>query len=253
MVYAPRILDTLLQRGVHTMSRIHPTACHSAWISASLLSLCALASPAVGAGVDPDDALLDGSQAVGERSAGTADSAATGGGMSVREIDLYASDKAARLQLQLNRPSATPKGSWSSVGFLFNEGRDNLLTGTLVVDASPTRWQDITVGVGLRGFGAILALENSDVFGLGAGFEVGLGADFEGLPVRADAAVYYAPDIFTFGQSDRIIDLQYDVSVGVRPTFDVYLGGRFLQFDTRPGDRELDKRVHLGFRWRFED
>jgi hypothetical protein len=65
--------------------------------------------------------------------------------------------------------------------------------------------------------------------------------------------VNYAPDILTFGQSDRIFDWHARAELPLTKSISGFVGVRFLQFDTRPGDRELDKKVHIGVRWLLND
>jgi len=168
---------------------------------------------------------------------------------SVRLFDFYASDKAAQLRYERDGKWLSSEQSRMSFGFLISEQRDNLFTFGLTVDASPKFLPGLKISVGGKTYAALLGEENSDIFGLGAGIEAAYTLPVEKFPLRLDAAVHYAPDILTFGQSDRIIDWQVNAGLKFRKSITGYVGFRFIQFDTRPGDREVDDRIHVGVRW----
>jgi len=136
------------------------------------------------------------------------------------------------------------------LGLLVSEERDTVIQGGLALDTSLT--ESFRLSVGARGYGALLELENSDVFSAAIGAETAYKLPFNALPLELGASFYIAPDILTFGAADQTIDTQIDVTLPVRSQLSVFGGVRFLQFDTRPGDQEVDNRVHFGLRWDFD-
>ena len=168
---------------------------------------------------------------------------------SVKTMQLYASDKAAEVLYERSGPVFNLNNSRASASFLFNEKRDNALTGSIMYDVEPEFFPGLTLSFGSKLYAGLLSVENTDVVGLAASIEAGYQIPIRQFPLKLSAAVNYAPDILTFGQSDRIID--WNVRAGLALTKNIvgFVGLRFLQFDTRPGDRELDKKAHLGIRW----
>lgn len=166
-------------------------------------------------------------------------------------LDIYASDKAAQIVLQSDGSPLKLDNARLGIGFLFNEERDNIFMGGIVLDATPEFLPGVTLSVGSRVYAGLLGIENADVVGLSLGLEASFDPMLDTLPLIFNGSIYYAPDILTFGQSDRIIDWRVDAALQLRDSLSGYVGLRYLQFDTRPGDREIDDNVHVGLRWNF--
>lgn len=170
-----------------------------------------------------------------------------------RTFELYASDKTVQARYDRDSEVVKVDNGRYHAAFLFNENRDLLFTSGLNIDAQPDFLPGVTFSVGGKGYAALLARENSDVVGLGFGLEAGYVLPLKRFPLQIDLGVYYAPDILTFGQSDRIIDWQARVGVALTDKMEVFVGHRYLQFDTRPGEEKLDNKVHIGLRWLLQD
>ena len=168
---------------------------------------------------------------------------------STRAMQLYASDDTAELLYERSEPVLNLNNSRASVSLLFNEKRDNAITGSLMYDVEPEFFSGLTVSFGSKLFAGLLGIENADVVGLGARIEAAYKLPVRQFPLKLSASMSYAPDILTFGQADRIIDWNVRSGLALTKNIDGFVGLRFLQFDTRPGDRELDKQIHLGIRW----
>lgn len=166
-----------------------------------------------------------------------------------RSIQLYASDKTAEFLYEREGPLLGLQNTRSNAGFIFSEERDNALTGSIMYDSNQTLIPSVNLAFGLKAFAGLLSIENADVFGLGASIEASYLLPIQKFPLELSAALNYAPDILTFGQSDRIIDWNVRAGIPLTSQIDGFIGFRFLQFDTRPGDLELDDHVHLGIRW----
>lgn len=135
-------------------------------------------------------------------------------------------------------------------GFFYNEDRDLILTGDMLTRLgdldSPGAFQ---VRAGARAYGAFLAIENEDVFGLG------LGGEIEYYFARdrrtsVSLAVFYSPDIVTFGRADDIKDATLRLKTELRDGTDLFVGFRTFEIDL-PVDREVDDNMHIGFRRSF--
>lgn len=164
-------------------------------------------------------------------------------------IQFYASDKALEVQYQKPGELFNLGNSSSSVGFLLNEERDNAFIGTIMFEAEPALLRAINFEFGVRSIIGFIANENNDIFGIGLNLAASYDLPVEQFPIHLSAEVGYAPDILSFGQADRIIDWNVRVGTDITKKLHAFVGFRFLQFDTRPGDDELDDRVHIGVSW----
>lgn len=167
-------------------------------------------------------------------------------------FELYLSDKVAFGQYERDAAKRFDiEEGRIHLGFLYGESRDTILQTGLAVDTSLTNLFRLSFGG--RGYLGLLGDENEDTVAAALGVEAAYILPFQRLPLELGASIYYAPDILTFGSSDRIIDTRVGVALPVRSQLSIFTGARFLQFDTRPGDEEVDNRVHLGVRWDFEE
>ncbi len=168
---------------------------------------------------------------------------------SQKSMSVYASDKTAQVQFERSGGIFGLNSNHARIGFLTNETRDNTLTGSVLFDANSSGIPGLSIKFGTKAFAGLLALENTDIFGFGASLEAAYLFPVERFPLTLSGSFSYAPDILTFGQADRIIDWHVRASLPLTDNIEGFTGLRFLQFDTRAGQRELDKRIHIGVRW----
>ena len=64
-------------------------------------------------------------------------------------------------------------------------------------------------------------------------------------------AVFYAPDIVTFGHADNVKDASLRLMARLRNGTDVFVGFRTFEIDLDVMDREVDDNMHFGFRRSF--
>lgn len=164
-------------------------------------------------------------------------------------MQFYASDKSAELSYERTGPVFNLNNDRASAAFLTDEERDNAVMGTVMYDIEKELLSGLVLSFGPTVYVGILGVENEDVVALGGGIQAAYTLPTPILPVNLRAAFSYAPDVLTFGQSDRITDWNVRAGVPLRKNMEIFIGYRFLQFDTRPGDQELDKRVHVGVKW----
>jgi hypothetical protein len=161
----------------------------------------------------------------------------------------YSSDKAAELLYERNSSILGLNSDRAAVSFLLNAERDNALTAAIMFDAASVPVKGLKLSFDPEIVAGLLSIENADVFGFAANLEALYLAPLKKFPLRISTAFSYAPDVLTFGQSDRIIDWNVRVGLPLTNNIDGSVGARYLQFDTRPGERKLDQQVHLGIRW----
>lgn len=164
-------------------------------------------------------------------------------------LSFYLSEKVAFAQYESKATRFGLDRARTHLAFLFSEERDTVLQAGLALDAAFT--SSLRLSFGTRSYIAILSDENQDSLAVSVGAETAYQLPFETLPLEFGASFYYAPDILTFGVGDRAIDAQVDVTLPVREQFSVFGGIRYFQIDTRPEDREIDNRLHVGVRWDF--
>lgn len=164
-------------------------------------------------------------------------------------VSFYFSDKVAEFTYERMSSPLDLENSRSSAGILISEKRDNVLFAQMLIDTTPAAVDGLTLSFGGKMIAGLLAPENTDVIGFALSTGMAYTLPVETLPLTLDAGISYAPDVTTFGQSDRIIDMHGRVRFPLSPSISGFFGLRYLQFDTRPGDREIDKRIHAGFRW----
>ena len=173
--------------------------------------------------------------------------------------EFYASDEAASFTFSRFGPILNLGNSRTEAGFIFSESRDFVVIGGLFYDVQPRILPGLELSFGVKTYGALLGIEDEDAIAIGGAIEAryplsalpGVDGVFENFPITLSGGLGVAPDILSFGDSVRVIDWFARVGVEASESVDVFFGFRFLQFNTQPGDTEVDDRFHLGVRWRF--
>ena len=166
--------------------------------------------------------------------------------LSENRLSFYLSEKVAALQLEFSGARFKSENSRLHVATMYSEKRDSVIHGGIALDTSLT--EKLRLSFGARAYIALLNMENVDIFATAVGTEAAYLLPFKFRPMELSASIYYAPDIMTFGSADRAIDAQVDIVLPFRSKSAVFAGVRYLQIDTNPEDREVDNRLHLGFR-----
>jgi hypothetical protein len=136
-------------------------------------------------------------------------------------------------------------------GFFYNEDRDLIAVGDLLAFVGDeVGVRSLELRVGTRVYGAFLAPEDQDVFGIGIGGEAQY---FLGSSRRTSVtlAAFYSPDIVTFGVADNVTDVSLRLMTRLRNGTDVFVGYRAFEVDIEPTDREVDDNLHVGIRRSF--
>ena len=165
-------------------------------------------------------------------------------------VEVYLSDDA--LQAQYIRTLDLGEFGPTEVrgGFFYNEDRDLIgLADLLAIVGDPTDSRRFEVRAGTRVYGAFLALEDQDVFGIGLGGEAQYFFD-RSRDTSVTLSLFYSPDIVTFGTADNVKDVSLRFLARLRDGTDLFLGFRVFEIDL-PVDREVDDNMHIGFRRTF--
>lgn len=170
-----------------------------------------------------------------------------------RALEAYVSEHA--LQAQYIRDIDTDKlGQLEGRGgVLYDEDDDLLLTGdvlALIGGREQQARRGLHFRAGTRMYAAWLDPEDEDVFSVGFGGE----AQYTFGDRRTYGVVlsaFYAPDLFTFGHTDHIVDTSLRFRAELAPGTELFIGGRSLKFDTDLGNRNLDDNLQVGVRYAF--
>jgi hypothetical protein len=166
-------------------------------------------------------------------------------------VELYVSDDALQAQyvrmLDLGELGPTEVRG----GFFYNEDGDLIGMGDLLASIDDDVGVDsLQLRVGTRVYGAFLAAEDEDMFGVGLGGEAQYFLN-SARSASVTLAAYYSPDIMTFGEADNVKDVSLRFMTRLRNGTDVFFGFRNFEIDMDPVDREVDDNMHLGFRRSF--
>ncbi len=166
-------------------------------------------------------------------------------------IELYISDDAmqARYVRTLDLGDLGPTEVRG--GVFYNEDRDLIGTADfLAFVGDEVGVRDLEVRVGTRVYGAFLAPEDQDIFGVGLGGEAQYFFN-SARTASVTLSAFYSPDIVTFGSADNVKDASLRFMARLRNGTDVFVGFRSFEIDLAPEDREVDDNMHVGFRRSF--
>ena len=166
-------------------------------------------------------------------------------------VELYVSDDA--LQAQYIRTLDLGDFGPTEVrgGFFYNEDRDLIAVGdVLAFVGDDVGVRSLELRVGTRLYGAFLAPEDQDIFGVGLGGEAQYFFN-SSRSTSVTLALFYSPDIVTFGTADNVTDVSLRLMTRLRNGTDVFVGFRSFEIDLQPEDREVDDNMHVGFRRSF--
>ena len=166
-------------------------------------------------------------------------------------VELYISDNALEAQYVRTLDLGDLGTTEAKAGFFYNEDRDLIGIGDLLMNLSDdVGVRALEVRVGTRVYGAFLAPEDQDIFGISVGGEAQYFID-SARTTSVTLGLFYAPDIATFGQADNVQDMMLRFMTRLRNGTDIFVGYRSLEFSIDPQARKVDDNFHLGFRRSF--
>ena len=166
-------------------------------------------------------------------------------------VELYISDDALQAQYVRSLDLGDVGPTEVRAGFFYNEDRDLIAVGDLLAFVGDeVGVRSLEVKVGTRVYGAFLAPEDQDIFAIGLGGEAQYFLN-RGRTTSVTLALFYSPDIVTFGAADNVKDVSLRLMTRLRSGMDVFVGYRAFEFDLNMGDREVDDNLHVGLRRSF--
>jgi hypothetical protein len=167
------------------------------------------------------------------------------------EIEVYLAENALQAMYTTELDVGDLGMNEIRAGVLLSEGRDIVLIGDMLVDVGQQperpRW---SLNVGPRVYGALLNVENQDIFAVAVGGRLSYLFRQNGRTTMSVSA-FYAPDMTTFGNADNVVDAGIRFETQLTPATRIFLGYRSLEFDLLDFKRKIDDDVHIGFRRRF--
>ncbi|HEX5048728.1 MAG TPA: hypothetical protein VFX89_16570 [Gammaproteobacteria bacterium] len=170
-----------------------------------------------------------------------------------RALEAYISEQAVAAQYIRDIDTDKLGALEGRGGFLYNKDDDLVLTGDvlgLIGGREAQSKEGLHFRAGTRMYAAWLDEEDEDIFSVGIGGE----AQYTFGDRRKYGVVlsaFYAPDLFTFGHTDHIIDASLRFQAELAPGTELFIGGRSLKFDTDLGNRQLDDNLMVGVRYAF--
>lgn len=165
-------------------------------------------------------------------------------------VEAYLSENAMQILYGRNMDVGEFGRNDARVGVFINEERDLIGIADMLFRVGEQRRRPYwSLEVGPRAYGALLAVENQDIFSIGLGGRL----SYRLGRARASAVsltAFYAPDIVTFGNADNIKDVSVRLETRLSDTTDLFIGYRMFEIDLEV-DREVDDNMHLGVRHRF--
>lgn len=139
------------------------------------------------------------------------------------------------------------------LGLFFSTDRHLVAQGQLMV---PGLLQGMVPGflslsVGAKTHVAFLADPDEEVFDLAPGVEARLSLPFD-TPMAIVGSLFYAPEIFTFGDADEVWDANVRLEVQFLENTTGFVGYRLIDFDREEsGDDEIVDSFQFGLRFAF--
>ena len=131
--------------------------------------------------------------------------------------------------------------------FLYNDDNETSLASFgLDFIGKPGNIPGLGYGVGTK-FYLGKTDPNIDFINLAIGLQASyLFSRLQGLGVSGK--VYYAPQVFSFKDAERLLEGEFRVSYAILPKAKVYVGYQYINLDVKQrGDRDLSDSVRIGF------
>lgn len=165
-------------------------------------------------------------------------------------LDVYLSEDALQALYARTLAVGQVEDARVSVGFFINEARDLIGIGDASVNViDPTRRRHWGLAVGPRAYGALLSVEDQDIFAIALGGKASYYFT-DDRDTAVSLSMYYAPDIVTFGTADNVTDVSVEFETRLTERMRIYVGYRTFEIDLTV-DREVDDGLHLGLRGNF--
>jgi hypothetical protein len=143
-------------------------------------------------------------------------------------------------------------GAGLAFGLLFNDNDDIIGQISLLQSRQASQGAPVTFGVGVRGYVGRLDLIKENVLALGIGGEIRYTIPGV-MPMAVYLQGYYAPNITSFSDTERVTDLLLGYQIEILPQTIAFAGIRRLEVDSETVKNYDvdDNRLHFGVRLTF--
>lgn len=135
----------------------------------------------------------------------------------------------------------------------FSDERDFVGSVGLMTEPISIFKEGFTLSAGARGYLALLADPNDDVFAAAPGVQGRYALpSFQGRALNVAGSLFYAPNILTLGDATDIIDLDVRLEAEILPEIIGMIGIREFRFDSdEGGDKRAASEIQVGARFAF--
>jgi hypothetical protein len=164
-------------------------------------------------------------------------------------LDLKLNDSMAELTYGTGAENIGLQEGDIGIGFMFNEESD--LVGTLSFQSIGRVDDALSFALGVKTYIARLDGPRENLLALAVGG--GIGYTLPGTPLTASASGFIAPSILTFGDAERVRELNVRLQAQLLPNAAVFVGWRELRtrLDEGRGDYKVDDDFHVGVKLAF--
>ena len=149
-----------------------------------------------------------------------------------------------------DRANNTFGGTELDLGFLYTTSEDVLgIVGFQAIDEAGSASPGLKVGVGVKGFAG--NIEKNDVYAVTLGVQARFAPPmFNRFGIFGD--IHFAPDVVTFGDTERLLYINTRLEYEVLPQATAYLGYRKIRANINGGGHvSIDNGAHLGIQFLF--
>lgn len=173
-------------------------------------------------------------------------------------LDLSLGNKTAQFVYMFDSNSQIGIGGADlGAGIFFNEQDDYLLNfSALVMGHAAGRNRALQLGAGAKVYAG--QLDNPPIPNRDSVASVAVGGKISyifpaSMPMALSAELFYAPNITSFGDNERLTEFLVRLELEVAPTTRFYVGYRDLEarFENTNIDYKLDDHAHVGVRFSF--
>lgn len=141
----------------------------------------------------------------------------------------------------------------ADLGIYFSDDRDIIGNVGVLTDDFPLvkQIEGLNLAVGARMYVALLSDPDDDVVGFAPGVQgrYGLPYDF-GFPLAVAVSAYFAPDVLTLGDAEKVLDIDARVEAEFVPDIVGFVGFREFRFDLDEGsDEKAAEEFQVGARF----
>lgn len=176
-----------------------------------------------------------------------------GGSVQAAGLELDLSSESGEFTYLVNSRGVIDGGLDVGLSFFYNNREDIMLGANILSLGQQAKFgQPIQLGVGAKLYGGKLD-DDREIGAIGIGGRLGYIVPSQFSPVAIVAEVYFAPSVTSFGEAERLLELNTRVEVEITPTAMGFLGYRLttVRMAGTEDDMELDDNLNVGVRFLF--